>query len=106
MTSGKQKTANAMTLGYLNYVEDSTPSSLYTTGKHRTRRDEETGEVLLEGIVLGECEMQVHDARLLRGAEHPTVARNGFELLQRRCVRWRPAGWSSASPPVTAPWGA
>jgi len=72
-----------MTLGYLNYVEDSTPSSLYTTGKNRTRRNEETGEVLWEGIVLGECEMQVHDARLLGGAERPSAAHNGFELLQR-----------------------
>ena len=83
MTSGKQKTANPMTQGYFNYVEASTPSSLYTTGKHRTRRDAETGEVLLEGIVLGEREMEVYDARLLEGAQRPTLGRNGFELLHR-----------------------
>ena len=86
LISGRHNTANSMTLGYFNYVEDSTPSSLYTTGKHRTRRDEKTGEVSLEGIVFAEHEMQVHDARLLRGAEHPTVRRNGFELLHRPLV--------------------
>ena len=76
-----------MTLGCFNYVESSTPSSLYTTGKHRTRRDPETGEVLLEGIELGEREMEVHDARLLDGAQRPTVGRNGFELLHRPLLR-------------------
>ena len=76
-----------MTQGYFNYVEASTPSSLYTTGKHRTRRNEETGETSLEGIVLGERAMEVHDARLLEGTERPNVARNGFELLHRPLVR-------------------
>ena len=76
-----------MTQGYFNYVEASTPSSLYTTGKHRTRRDAETGEVLFEGIVLGEREMEVHDARLLEGARRPSVGRNGFELLHRPLLR-------------------
>ena len=87
MTSGKRKTANPMTLGCFNYVEASTPSSLYTTGKHRTRRDAETGEVLWEGIVLREREMEVHDARLLEGAQRPTLGRNGFELLHRPLLR-------------------
>ena len=52
-TSGKQKTANPMTQGYFNYVEATTPSSLYTTGKQRARRDAAAGEVRLECIVLG-----------------------------------------------------
>jgi hypothetical protein len=69
--SGEQTTVNPMTQGYFNYVEASTPSSLYSTGKHRTRRDPETGEVRLEGIEIGEREMEVHDARLVGGAEPP-----------------------------------
>ncbi|MBS38770.1 MAG: hypothetical protein CMO26_22965 [Thiotrichales bacterium] len=72
-----------MTQGYFNYVIDSTPSSLYRTGKHRTRRNETTGEVLLEGIVFAEHEMAVQDARQLTGGQRPTVGRNGFELLHR-----------------------
>lgn len=83
----KDKAVNAMTQGYLNYVISSTPSSLYSTGKHRTRQDPKTGENVLEGIAFTEHEIEVHDARLLDGAQRPTVDCNGFELLHRPLLR-------------------
>ena len=61
--------------------------SLYRNGKVLTRRDPDGSDTALEGVVLEEREMVVHNGRLLRGSERRTNEQNGFELLSRPLAR-------------------
>ena len=58
-------------------------SSLYRNGKVLTRRDRDGSDSGFEGIDLESCEMAIIDARTLAADEQPTLAANGFELLDR-----------------------
>ena len=65
------------------YMAPATESSLYRNGKVLTRRDRDGSDSGFEGIELESREMAIVDARTLAPGEQPTLAANGFELLDR-----------------------
>ena len=65
------------------YMAPATESSLYRNGKVLTRRDRDGSDSGFEGIDLQSREMAIVDARTLVPDEQPTLAANGFELLDR-----------------------
>ena len=69
--------------GAFRYMAPSAESSLYRNGRVLTRRDRDGSDSGFEGIDLESREMAIVDARGLPPAEHPTLAANGFELLER-----------------------
>jgi hypothetical protein len=70
-------------LGRLNYLDSSLPSSLYRNGKMLLRRNADGSDSALEGVVFDERQVTVHNARLLKGKQRCTVEKNGFELQFR-----------------------
>src|SRR5215813_5208276 len=70
-------------LGRLNYLDSSVPSSLYRNGKMLLRRNADGSDSELEGVVFDERQVTVRNARLLEGDQRRTVEKNGFELLFR-----------------------
>ena len=69
--------------GAFRYMAPAAESSLYRNGKVLTRRDLDGSDSGFEGIDLESREMSIIDARNLAPDEQPTLAANGFELLDR-----------------------
>ena len=69
--------------GAFRYMAPASESSLYRNGRVLTRRDRDGSDSGFEGIDLEDCEMAIVDARTLAPGELPTLAANGFELLDR-----------------------
>ena len=69
--------------GAFRYMAPAAESSLYRNGKVLTRRDRDGSDSGFEGIDLESREMAIIDARTLAPEEQPTLAANGFELLDR-----------------------
>jgi len=70
-------------VGRLNYLDSSVPSSLYRNGKMLLRRNADGSDSELEGVVFEERQVTVRNARLLEGDQRRTVEKNGFELCFR-----------------------
>jgi hypothetical protein len=75
------------TVGQINYLDRSLPSSLYRNGRVFSRRREDGDTTHVEGIVLEKREATVRNARCLEGSQRRTLARSGFELLARPLER-------------------
>ena len=69
--------------GAFRYMAPASDSSLYRNGKVLTKRDRDGSDSGFEGIDLESREMAIVDARTLAPDEQPTLAANGFELLDR-----------------------
>ena len=69
------------TPGFLNYIHPATESSLRRNGKVFLRRDGDGSDSGLQGVTQSRQAVEILDARRLR--ETPSLARHGFELLQR-----------------------
>ena len=69
--------------GAFRYMAPAAEASLYRNGKVLTRRDRDGSDSGFEGIDLESREMSIIDARTLAPEEQPTLAANGFELLDR-----------------------
>lgn len=69
--------------GSFHYLDQTVRHSLYRNGKVLTRRDADGSDAGTEGMVLEKREMTIHDARLYTAEERRTIAKNGFELLNR-----------------------
>jgi hypothetical protein len=76
-------TDRAASVGRLNYLDSSVPSSLYRNGKMRLRRNADGSDSELEGVVFDERQVIVRNARLLTGDQRRTIEKNGFELVFR-----------------------
>ena len=74
-------------VGSFKYMEPTAEHSLYRNGKVLTRRDKDGSDGGRDGVDLEVREMRVHDARQLSGDASLTLARNGFELLDRPMAR-------------------
>src|SRR2546428_13054670 len=70
-------------VGRLNYLDSSVPSSLYRNGKMLLRRNADGSDSELEGVVFDERQVTVRNARLLEGDQRRTVEKTGFELVFR-----------------------
>ena len=69
-------------IGTFRYLQPSVASSLYRNGKVLTRRDRDGSDSGRVGVDLEDREMAIVDARTLALAERPTLAANGFELVE------------------------
>jgi hypothetical protein len=81
--SATPATDREASVGRLNYLDSSVPSSLYRNGKMLLRRNADGSDSELEGVVFDECQVTVRNARLLEGDQRRTVEKNGFELCFR-----------------------
>src|SRR5262249_47378937 len=81
--SAAPATDREASVGRLNYLDSSIPSSLYRNGKMLLRRNADGSDSALEGVVFAERQVTVRNARLLEGDQRRTVGRNGFELFFR-----------------------
>jgi hypothetical protein len=64
-----------------NYIDRATRSSLYRNGEVFLRRDADGSDSGLQGVTMSPQRVGVTDARRLR--ERPSLAHDGFELLER-----------------------
>ena len=69
--------------GAFRYMRPSVESSLYRNGKVLTRRDRDGSDSGRIGVDLEDREMAIIDARTLAPSGQPTLAANGFELIER-----------------------
>ena len=74
-------------VGRLNYLDASIPSSLYRNGTLFTLRNADGTDGGIEGVIFDERQMPVHNARLLHGQACRSVEKNGFALLPRPLTR-------------------
>jgi hypothetical protein len=81
--SAAPATGREASVGRLNYLAPSLPSSLYRTGTMLLRRNADGSDSELEGVVFDERQITVRNARLLEGDQRRTVEKNGFELFFR-----------------------
>ncbi len=65
-------------VGRLNYLDSSVPSSLYRNGKIFQRRNADGNDSELEGVVFNECQVTIRNAQLLEGDQCRTIEKNGF----------------------------
>jgi len=79
--SAAPATGRKASVGRLNYLDSSVPSSLYRNGKLRLRRNADGSDSALEGVIFDERQVTVHNARLLEGDQRRTIEKNGFELI-------------------------
>jgi hypothetical protein len=84
--SAAPATDRAISMGRLNYLDSSVPSSLYRNGKMLLRRNADGSDSELEGVVYDNRQVTIHNARLLKGDQRRTVEKNGFELFFRPLV--------------------
>ena len=70
-------------LGAFRYLRPSVESSLYRNGKVLTRRDPDGSDSGGVGVDLVDRDMEVIDARTLPPSRQPTLAANGFALVER-----------------------
>ena len=78
-----EPTRDGVRLGTFRYMLPSVESSLYRNGKVLTRRDRDGSDSDRSGVDLEDREMPISDARRLAPTEQPTLAANGFELVER-----------------------
>ena len=78
-----EPTRDGVRLGTFRYMQPSVESSLYRNGKVLTRRDRDGSDSDRIGVDLEDREMSISDARRLAPTEQPTLAANGFELVER-----------------------
>ena len=78
-----EPTRDGVRLGAFRYLRPSVESSLYRNGKVLTRRDLDGSDSDRIGVDLEDREMTVIDARTLPPSAQPTLAANGFELVER-----------------------
>ena len=76
-------THDGVRLGAFRYLQPSVESSLYRNGKVLTRRDRDGSDSGRVGVDLEDREMAIIDARTLAPSGQPTLAANGFELIER-----------------------
>ena len=69
------------TIGSLNYLVESTKSSLYRNNEVLTRRDRDGNDAGTDGVSKVEHEVTVNNARLLDGPQRRAIETHGFELL-------------------------
>ena len=81
--TGTRPTRDGVRRGTFRYMQASVASSLYRNGKVLTRRDRDGSDSGRVGVDLEDREMAIIDARTLAPADQPTLAVNGFELLER-----------------------
>jgi len=81
--SAAPATDREASVGRLNYLDSSVPSSLYRNGKMLLRRNADGSDSELEGVVFDERQVTVRNARPLEGDQRRTVEKNGFELFFR-----------------------
>ena len=81
--SAAPATDREASMGQLNYLDSSVPSSLYRNGKMLLRRNADGSDSELEGVVFDARQVTVRNARLLEGDQRRTVEKNGFELFFR-----------------------
>ena len=81
--SAAPATDREASVGRLNYLDSSVPSSLYRNGTMLLRRNADGSDSELEGVVFAERQVTVRNARLLERDQRRTVEKNGFELLFR-----------------------
>ena len=74
---------DAVRPGTFRYMHPSAESSLYRNGKVLTRRDRDGSDSDRIGVDLKEHEMSIIDARTLSASERPSLAANGFEVINR-----------------------
>ncbi len=67
--------------GVVNYLDDTTESSLFRNGKVLTRRDAEGSDAGYVGVRIEAHTLAVQDARALSGVSAKSCESNGFELL-------------------------
>ena len=79
-------TREGVRLGTFRYMQPSAESSLYRNGKVLSRRDRDGSDSGLLGVDLEDREMAILDARTAAQSDQPTLAANGFELLERPTV--------------------
>jgi hypothetical protein len=65
-----------------NYLDATTRPSLFRNGEVLTRRNADGSDFGWRGVSLEPRELAVSDARSLEGRERPTLAANGFELVE------------------------
>ena len=70
-------------IGTFRYLQPSVASSLYRNGKVLTRRNRDGSDSGRVGVDLEDREMAIVDARTLAPPARPTLAANGFELVER-----------------------
>ena len=80
---GTAPTHGGVRRGAFRYMRPSVESSLYRNGKVLTRRDRDGSDSGRIGVDLEDREMAIIDARTLAPPELPTLAANGFELVER-----------------------
>ncbi len=84
MSTPKANTHNRdHSLGFFNYLDKSTESSLYRNGKVLIRRDTGGNDSEMQGVVHDKQEKKVHNGRVFSGNQRLSLATNGFELLTR-----------------------
>ena len=81
--SAMEPTPDGVRLGTFRYMQPAVESSLYRNGKVLTRRDRDGSDSDRAGVDLEDREMAIVDARGLAPSERPTLAGNGFELVER-----------------------
>ncbi len=81
MTTLSDNPGNTARTGTFSYMSGEAEPSLFRNGKVLTRRDTDGSDAQWKGVDLVKHEVPVHDARALAGAASPTLARNGFELI-------------------------
>jgi hypothetical protein len=99
--SAAPATDREASVGRLNYLDSSVPSSLYRNGKMRLRRNADGSDSELEGVVFAERQVTVRNARLLEGDQRRTVEKNGFELCFRPLAH-RPSTFSTTKTSFTS----
>jgi hypothetical protein len=70
------------TSGVFNYLDAKTRPSLFRNGEVLTRRNADGSDFGFRGVNLEPQELTVADARVIKDRERPTLAANGFELLE------------------------
>ena len=79
----REPAPESVRLGVFHYMQPSAASSLYRNGRVLTRRDRDGSDSGRIGVDLEEREMAILDARRLPPSGQPTLAVNGFELVER-----------------------
>lgn len=74
-------------LGFFNYLDPGIASSLYRNGKVLMRRLPDGSDADMQGVTTRRRKMPVYDGRDACAENRPSIASNGFELLDRPVQR-------------------
>lgn len=83
MSQSAARQVGKETVGFFNYLEEATVSSLYRNGKVRMCRNADGSDSDMQGVVQVRKEMAVCDGRSLPAESRRTLSTNGFELLEQ-----------------------